>query len=345
MSRYDVVGLMYTKACPLACGHCVTESSPSAKGKMGLEQAKSYLPAIQQYSSTVCLTGGEPLLFYQEILELTREAKALGLEVSLVSGAGWVRGEKPARNRMQELVEAGLSTICISWDRYHEEFSSRERAVLLAKLAAEAGLDVKVRSVIPNGDPPEGPRDEFDGIPINFQSVRPIPVGRASSLPSSHFSWEKEPPRGVCTVVRSPSIDHDGTVYACCGPSLYSLKPSPLVLGNANDEPLEAIFARALEDSILHILQNLGSYGFHMLLKDHPLEQRMLSTSRGTYTTICDLCLGVTNDPELVAAIKERLLDQDAQTLLTAARLWRNKKLLQVAGTQREIGVKFNKQG
>jgi hypothetical protein len=346
MDRYDVIGLIYTRACPLACRHCVTESSPTAKGKMPLERAKAYLPAIQKFSPTVCLTGGEPLLYFRDILELTGEARSLGLEVTLVTGAGWVRGERLARSRIQALADAGLSAICISWDRYHEEFSSRERAVLLARLAAEAGLDVKLRSVIPAGEPPEGPRAAFVGIPIHFQSVLPIQVGRASSLPLSHFSWEEDPPRGVCSVVQSPAIDYDGMVYACCGPSLYSSKSSPLVLGNANTEPLEAIFARALNtNSILHILRDIGSYGFYLLLKDHPLAERILNKRGDGYATICDLCLDVTNNPALVAAVMDRLDDPDAKTLLTAARLWRSKKLLREAGAQREIGIKFNKQG
>lgn len=338
MNSYEVVGLMYTKTCPLACQDCITESSPTAKGKMDFEQARAYLPAIRSVSPTVCFTGGEPLLFYPEILELTREAKALGLYVSLVSGAGWVRSEKLARARIQQLAAAGLSTICISWDRYHEEFSPRARAVLLARLAAEAGLEITLRSVIPAGEPPEGPRDAFKGIPIHFQSVRAVPLGRAASLPDSHFCWEDEPPRGVCTVIQSPAIDHDGTVYACCGPSLYSLRPSPLVLGNTHDEPLEVIFARASQDPILEVLELLGSYGFYLLLKDHPLGQGLLNQRNGRYTTICEMCIDVTNDTDLVAAVKERLQDPDTQPLLAAARLWRQKKLLREAGSQRKIG-------
>lgn len=343
-NQYEVVGLMYTKACPLACRDCITESSPTAKGKMPFSAATGYIPAIAKFSPTVCLTGGEPMLHYREITDLSRVAQAHGLEVSIVTGAGWVSSEKSARSRMQGLAEAGVSTVCISWDRYHEEFSPREKAVLLAEVCVDAGLEVKVRSVIPSGEPPEGPRDAFLGIPINFQSVRAVPLGRASTLPDSHFSWEEEPPRGVCTVIQSPAIDHDGTVYACCGPSLHSLKASPLVLGNANHEPLEVIFARAAEDPILQILRDLGSYGFYVLLKDHPLGAALLNKRQSRYTTICELCLDVTNDLGIVAAVRERLHDQDAQSLLAAARLWRDNKLLREAGSQREIGKKFNKQ-
>lgn len=344
MKPYDVVGVIYTQTCPLACKHCITESSPAAKGRMRLDQARAYLPAILRFSPTVCFTGGEPLLYYKDILRLTREAKALGLNVSVVTGAGWVRDEKTARLRMQQLADAGVSTICISWDRYHEEFAPRKCAVRLARLAVEAGLDVTVRSAIPASDRADDPPEEFDELPIHFQSVRVIPLGRAASLPASHISRENDPPRGICSVIRSPAVGHDGTVYACCGPSLYSAKSSPLVLGNANAEPLEDIFARALENPILQVIQNLGPYGFYALLKDDPAAQKMLRKRPAGYSTICDLCVDVTNDQDLLAAVMDRLQDRDAQTMLTAARMWRNKKLLREAGTQRNIGSRCNRE-
>lgn len=343
MKHYDVVGLLYTRTCPLACKDCITESSPDAKGRMRFDQARSYLPAISKYSRSVCFTGGEPFLYYKDILLLTREAKTLGLDVTIVSGAGWVRKEETVRSRMRELAEAGVSTICISWDRYHEEFSTSDRAVLLAEVATEANLKVKVRSVIPACESPEGLRAAFEGLPVETQSVLPVALGRAASLPISHFSREASPLRSICSVVKSPSVDHDGTVYACCGPSLYSAKTSPLVLGNANVEQLEDIFARAVTDPLLEVLGILGSYGFYELLKGHPLEQKMLRKRTNGYSTICDLCIDVTNDPELVEAVTKRLEDQDAKTLVAAGKLWRDKKLLREAGTQRNIGAKFNR--
>ena len=66
--------------------------------------------------------------------------------------------------------------------------------------------------------------------------------------------------------------------------------------------------------------------------------QKILGKRRAGYSTICDLCLDVTNGEDLVAAVMDRLQDHDAQTLLTAARLWHNKKVLRVAGVQRNIG-------
>ena len=64
MKPYDVVGVIYTQMCPMACKHCITESSPAAKGRMRLDQARAYFPAILRFQSHGLFHGGRaaPLL-------------------------------------------------------------------------------------------------------------------------------------------------------------------------------------------------------------------------------------------------------------------------------------------
>jgi hypothetical protein len=297
------------------------------KGKMKPSQVREYLTVIPRFASGVCFTGGEPMLYYREILGLLPLAKKQGLKVSLVTGAGWVRREKGARIRMRALADAGLGQICISWDRYHEEFSQPDRALLLARVAVECGLGVSARVVASSDAEKEKYHAMFDGLPVNLQAQAPVKLGRAKSLPSGDFQFSPQPPEGVCTVVLTPVIEADGTVYACCGPSYYCGKASILRLGNTNEEPLEEIFQRAASDPVFEAILNLGPHGLYQLLKDHPIGRERFKT-RPFYTGICELCLDITNSPEFVQAIRERLLDADAQRFLVAARLWMKTKLL-----------------
>jgi hypothetical protein len=323
--KYNVIGLMYTRTCPLACGHCITDSSPHIKDRMRLQQALDYLQVIPRFSSTVGFTGGEPFLYYRDIVTLTSEAKSLGLQVSLVTGAGWVRTEAQARFRVEALVDAGLNGLCISWDQYHEAFSPPEKAVALARLAIELGLKVTIRTITSASRAEDEYHTIFDGLSVGFEASRVNRFGRAASLPAAHFVFANDLPKGNCRIVFSPVVEPDGTVYACCGPSHYCKKPSPLMLGNATAEPLEDILARAVQDPILEIIFNLGPYGLYHLLKDHPLGRERFE-ARSVYTSICDLCLDITNDPELVSAVRERLSDDDARRLVAVSRLWMDKK-------------------
>lgn len=319
MDSFKTIALSYTRTCPLACRHCITESSPQATGRMLPGQARRYIQSLPRFTQSICFTGGEPLLFHREIVELTGLAKALGLKVSLVSGAGWVKDEATAKRKVRELTDTGLDEMTISWDSYHEEFLPRDRAVLLARLAVEAGLEVAVRTVLPAEGQADGYHTAFSDLPVELEIGRVIRLGQAQSLPKEVFRWTDEPPKGVCRLVFKPVIEHDGTVYACCGPSLFSQKTSPLVLGNAEKEPLEDILERAAGNPLLEVISRLGPYGLYLLLRDHPLGQKRFK-ARSRYTGICDLCLDITNSPGLVEAILERLQAPEVQALFAAGR-------------------------
>jgi MoaA/NifB/PqqE/SkfB family radical SAM enzyme len=325
MIRHQVIGLTYTRTCPLACRHCITESSPHAKGRMTVEQARRYIPAIARFTSLLSFTGGEALLYHRDILALTSEAKAAGLQVSVVTGAGWVKNEAMARSRLRALRAAGVGSLVVSWDGYHEEFAPRENALTVVRLACEIGLGVTLRTVIRR----DGRYDEyhapFAAFPIRFEVIMVGRLGSATGLPADHFLSHDAPPKGVCGIVTSPVIEPDGTVYACCGPGKFSSSTSPLRLGNAEEEPLEDILGRGCADPILEAISLIGPHGLATLLQgDAHVSPRF--QPRPMYTGICELCLDINNSPPLVAALRRRLEEPDAQIMLAAARMWAKRR-------------------
>jgi hypothetical protein len=322
MVTYQVIGLTYTRRCPLFCNDCITESSPRAIGKMNLELALACLQAMPAFCDTVSFTGGEPLLYPQEIIRLTREAHHRGLHSAVVTGAGWVANERRAQETIGALAEAGLKRMTISWDEYHEEHSPRWRAVTLARIATEKGIEVRVTVVVRAGGCSTEYQEGFDGLPVALQFTRPIRLGAAATLPDDHFYWTQEPPHGPCSAVLKPLIDCDGTVYACCGPSLYSHRSSPLILGHAEREPLDQILRRAQEDPILEVIALVGPYGLYRLLQEAGLVGTSGYQPRQRYSSICDLCLDITNRPELVQAVRQQLTDRSGRALVAAARMW-----------------------
>ena len=104
---------------------------------------------------------------------------------------------------------------------------------------------------------------------------------------------------------------------------MYSTESSPLVLGNAESEPLGDILARAIRDPILEVISLVGPYGLYHLVQ-HQCSDRNTYRARASYTGLCELCLEITNVPELVAIVRDRLCDHEAQALVAAARMWRN---------------------
>jgi MoaA/NifB/PqqE/SkfB family radical SAM enzyme len=322
MIRYSVVGILYTRTCPLSCRHCIISSSPRATEKMTTQMASDLIDQIPEFCDSVCFTGGEPLLYYNEILPLIRQARSLGLRTSLVTGAGWVSTSKPeiAKARMRGLKEAGLQTLCVSWDVYHEEYSRPENAQLLIEEAKAVGIPVTVRGVVSADGAKAEIEDKLVSIQVNYEKIPVIRLGHAEGLPEEHFVFTPTISRGGCSTVLTPVIEPDGHVYACCGPSRGSDRSSPLVLGNVFDEPLESILARAQEDPILEAIERIGPYGLFQLVKDSP-GLRDILPKRAAYTGICELCLDLCNIPEVVQRLRERLSDRDAKALVAAARM------------------------
>lgn len=319
MSTFEMVGLAYTRKCPMACRHCITESSPKADGKMSLERARTYLRALRGHTSSVCFTGGEPFLYFRDMLQLVSYASELELEVGTVTGAGWARDESDAGIKVGEMAAAGLKQLTVSWDPYHEEFGPKECAVAVARAALEKGLRVCARIMVTAAHDSRDYLAAFAGIPLEISYGGLARLGRAAELPLSDFHQYDSPPVDRCRIVFIPLVDFDGGVYACCGPALSSASLSPLILGNAEKEPLGAILERAKDDPILEMISLLGPHGLYKLLRESEFSH--LYQPRRTYTSICDLCLDLTNSPRIVTALREQLKEPRGQVLLVAARM------------------------
>ncbi|MDD4932956.1 MAG: radical SAM/SPASM domain-containing protein [Methylacidiphilaceae bacterium] len=319
---WEAVGLMYTRTCPLACGHCVTRSSPRAEGKMDPKDAARYIGEAARVNASLCFTGGEPLLYAEEILGLVRLASDLGLRVSLVTGCGWAKEEARIEPVLSALAEAGLGHLAISWDPFHEPFLRRETAVRVAQVAAEQGLRPRIRSVFRPFDSLETRARYFsDFAPFSelHEASEVLPVGRAENLPEESFDWSERANGGFCPSVVLPVVRWDGTVYACCGPSLDAKAGSPLILGNALEEPLDQILERGRLDPLLHAIHAIGPQALGRLIAEG-------SPSSQPSAGICQVCLTLTNDPSLVSRIRERLAQPELRLLVAAILLGRRAK-------------------
>ncbi|NYF80590.1 hypothetical protein HDF17_002910 [Granulicella arctica] len=285
--------------------------------------ASEYIKVIPKYSDQLCFTGGEPLLYYHEIVPLIRQGKELGLDVSLVTGAGWVSTTKPlvARERIFGIKQAGLDSLVVSWDSYHEEFSPKENVLLVLALAKEIGLSVQVRGVMSSKGPSPHIEQTLVSIDVTYQKTKILRLGSATKLPEDHFIFDNMPKTGGCVNVLQPVIEPDGNVYACCGPSRSSKgTSSPLILGNTNCESLESILDRATRDPLLEAIATVGPHSLFNLIKDDPSLKDILPR-RSRYTGICELCLDMNDLPVIVERLRERIREIGTNRLLAVTRL------------------------
>ena len=117
--------LQYTDACNARCPQCSMRITERFKrSKMDLDSAKRIIDAAAQRGvRALSFTGGEPLLYLDEIVDLLKHARAAGINFTRTGTNGFLfaNPERPDYlNRVTEtverLAESGLYTFWISID-------------------------------------------------------------------------------------------------------------------------------------------------------------------------------------------------------------------------------------
>jgi len=142
LKLWRYAGLMLTYRCNAACRFCYYHCSPEAGGLMPVETAIAAWTALRRLAgdaAKVHLTGGEPFLVFDRLLDICVAAQRQGLGGAdyVETNAGWVTNEAEARRRITALHEAGLERLKISCDIFHAEFVPVEKVRFLTRIARE----------------------------------------------------------------------------------------------------------------------------------------------------------------------------------------------------------------
>jgi hypothetical protein len=301
------MALMVTRRCNMRCGHCSVESGPDIRDE---PSERDLLDRVRQAAfaevRSINLTGGEPMLRPRTVLRLVRAARRLGVATSLTTNGFWGRTAARARRGVRALRRAGLGSLAVSVDRYHDEFQGPTPALLIARAAEEAGLPVRITLVAPAGEdglaPLVAPFEGLRGTRLRFYGLQA--VGRARGLPADTMAGAVD---GFCAACAIPAVTDDGRLTACNGPAYFAPASSPLIVGSLRTEPLGTLLERHRTDSILDTIRTFGPARLRDELRALPAFERFPFRSR--YLGICDLCLHVTSDAAAVAALRGRLDD------------------------------------
>jgi len=133
-------GLMLTYQCNAACEFCYYHCSPRKGGLMPVETCLGAWRSLQVLAGTeakIHLTGGEPFLYWEHLVEILQEGKRQVLgPVDLVETNGfWATEEQLVADRLNTLIELGVQRLKISIDPFHQEYVDIEPARRLAEAA------------------------------------------------------------------------------------------------------------------------------------------------------------------------------------------------------------------
>lgn len=159
--RFKTLRVSLLNHCNLGCVYCVAgdeeEKAAGAAGKERLLTVPALLEIIgrlhgQLQLETIRLTGGEPLL-YHGLVELIRGIRALGIPAIKLTTNGFLLDRLAV-----PMKEAGMTSVNVSLDAVDEDVfyqmsrrHSAERVIRGIDAAKEAGLDVKINTVVMRG--------------------------------------------------------------------------------------------------------------------------------------------------------------------------------------------------
>ena len=165
------LGVILTYRCHSGCAHCLYNCGPGwerqAMSPQTLRQALeavAMLPRLPQ----VHLTGGEPFLHFELLLEGAQIATELGITAYAETNASWCTDEAEAIERFAALRDAGLHFVLISCSPFHAERIPPIRMVRAIRAASAVFGPGGVAVYLP----------EFLGLVQRFGLERPTPLWR-----------------------------------------------------------------------------------------------------------------------------------------------------------------------
>jgi len=291
-------GLLLTYKCNCACEFCYYSCSQEKDGLMPTDMAISAWQSLKSLAgdnAKIHLTGGEPFLYWDQLLEILETGKKQNLgKIDLIETNGfWATSEKAVIERLKTLDALGMHRLKISTDPFHQEFVDLEPVLLLAQLATEilgpARVLVRWQKYLDNSIDMKS-LSQSDRDKQYIQAMQDYPcrlTGRAAgklaklvaSQPAEAFSSTSCKPDFLGA--KGVHIDPYGNVFSgtCSG----------IIFGNINKNPLEDIWKNFHPDNNepIHTLFTHGPFG--LLVKAKQFDYKALNA----YATKCHLCTSI----------------------------------------------------
>lgn len=199
------------------------------------------------------------------------------------------RPRKKIENITSGLQKSGISNITVSVDESHlRGKSSRLINYLLEQLVSK-----KIPTTVSCTSDEEHPK-----IPINlptsniikseFHYISPVGLAKEKKYTKNaklNFAESRCPMSKSLTL----SIWPDGTVYPCCSTYVVN-KETNISIGNINNENLIPILERALSDSYLCAIREIGFSGVCLLLPNSDIWKSVFEME---IVDVCHLCARV----------------------------------------------------
>ena len=300
----ESVTFFLTDRCSAACRICCFQCSPKNSFVMDKEVIRHYideggaLGTIRSFG----YTGGEVFLYPELLLEVVSYAKEkYNILSNAVSNGFWAADLDRGMELMRKMKDAGLVSVRLSADNYHQEFVSPQtlknaiRILLELKMIDTVSvMDTRdranIRSTIERLRPEIYLVDNVAYYPMHLpEAVQANPeVKETVNDLERPTPWDKS----YCVDVGSVQLYTDGYMYNCC--SQFSFEIPRMRVGKIGKTTLKEAERNINRDPVLDLLCRDSVSWFARKAKElgYPVRER--------YSMSCELCRDLLCNEELM---------------------------------------------
>ncbi len=291
-------GLLLTYECNCACEFCYYNCGPEKGGLMPVDTAIRAWRSLEDLAGDgvrVHLTGGEPFLYWERLVEILEQAKKEGLgKCDLVETNGfWATSEKIIVERLKRLDVLGVRRFKVSTDPFHQEYVDIE---VVRRLAAIAREILGPRRVLVRWEKYLDNPVEVRGLEADQRNAKLICAmedyqcrftGRAAA--ELGVLAKSEPIESIAAMSCSSDFLAAKGVHIDPYGNVFSGTCSGIIVGNINAKPLEEIW-KQFEPSAGDFVGTLFHHGPAGLL-EKPANKGC--EKQAAYASKCHLCTSI----------------------------------------------------
>ena len=310
---FNSLVLETTTRCTARCNMCYQSVGPKGSEKWGklelgytdLEPVVREARQIQNLFPKLHIAGGEAFINLDLVISLVELGRISGYyEISSTTNAFWANSRKRASQIAKDLSRAGLTSIEISWDYWHQGYIKTEYISNALRAAHSFGIDSNLRILTSTSHSVEEAIEPLKGSWDLAKSITWSPVfctGRADRTLSSKEFYSSYSKSDACHHVLNLTVNPRGDVFPCCAGIEQT---DNLGFGNVLSESITSI-AKNLERNMIVrqlVFQGIGSF-------DNALNSASYNPVPDP-TSMCNKCWKTFDDTKAVGIIEDYLRNE-----------------------------------
>ena len=259
---FDKISILLTDKCNACCDMCCLSCSPQNTLHLDTQTIKNVIdeaagfPEIKQ----ILFTGGEALLYYDQVLECSAYARDRGLQISVYTNGFWGTSEQEAARVASDLKNSGVGMVHFSVDNYHQEWIPAENVLRAVHAVNEAGMKSEI-SIMETRETNNAKwvkelfKNELDKSKSGWWPL--LPAGRAKGkINRDKLLNIFQAKKSLCYFDKMLLMHCNGNYYMCC--SVYFNEIPRLKIGTISQNSLAELSDYVISDDWFFIMLNIG---------------------------------------------------------------------------------------